>query len=158
MITSRNIGTNHLSYTISENQAAIIPEHCVTNSRFDTNARCTSCDNQILDSMPLKSGIQLGVIETTVSALVNDHVVKRQTELVSTNASVRRRTGIVSGRSAIGTVGRRRIRGRPVMAPQSVLLRADGNSSGGTKAPCASIANWHAQSVALRRYELQKQR
>jgi hypothetical protein len=74
VVAPREIVADHLCDTVTENHAAIIPEHSITDGGLYANARCTPSYDQISDRVPLERGVQLSVVEPAVSAFVEGDV------------------------------------------------------------------------------------
>jgi hypothetical protein len=78
MVASRQPSTDRLRRAISEQDAAVVPEHRVPHCRFNADARRASSKDQALDSETAEFFIQVGSIKPAIPMLGDDEVFRRR--------------------------------------------------------------------------------
>ena len=76
MVGSRQIAPNGLAHAISQQNAKIIPEHRVSHGRLHADACRYTSDNQIFDSELFQRRVEIGLVETAKTCLVNCDVAR----------------------------------------------------------------------------------
>ena len=82
MIAAWQTVANGLGGAILENEAVIIAKHRVADGGFDTHARGPSGKNQAGDAAAFKNGVEVGLVESAISVLVEHEIVGIRPEFV----------------------------------------------------------------------------